>query len=153
MTNPPKKDGPTDLVSELTKAMANASKAIEDAYSQAAEGMRRTNNLNAVRTELERQDAKWGVQNHPNISSVIKDNPELQAKERTSYLADYANHAEFYKELNDKIVKEGEIGWDTILLEEVYEALEQDDTEKLLAELDQVAAVAMAYKASIQRRA
>ncbi|MGL5825583.1 MAG: hypothetical protein ACRCYU_12350 [Nocardioides sp.] len=45
----------------------------------------------------------------------------------------------------------GTMGWDTILQEEVFEALSESNPEKAVAELIQVAAVAVAAADSLRR--
>lgn len=99
-----------------------------------------------VLAERERQVAKWGVQIHPDISTLHGvDNSE-------SILADYEIEANAFKEANDEIVADGTMGWDTILLEEVYEALAESDPVKLREELVQSAAVIFAWLDDLDRR-
>lgn len=92
--------------------------------------------LAEVAIERNRQDTKWGEQNHPN---------------GTGY--------EFYKRLCDDArmaydlqSSSGELTWDTILLEEVYEALTEECQANLRDELLQVAAVAVAWIECIDRK-
>lgn len=91
--------------------------------------------LSEVYDERERQDAKWGQQNHPNgtrASNVIA-----------------ANQA---KALTDAHAKAGTLTWRDILDEEVQEAFAETDPALLRAELVQVAAVATAWVEAIDRR-
>lgn len=88
-----------------------------------------------VRREREAQTDKWGEQNHPDGIT--------QATVITSL-----DLASAYKDLNDH----GDRSWQTILLEEVYEALSETDPDKLREELIQVAAVAMTWAEAINRR-
>lgn len=111
-----------------------------------------------IREERDRQDATWGEQNHPDYDP--HDIPEV-----TRNL--YAFRAERWKEINAQRAAQGgcevsgrsePIGgpctaWDGVLLEEVYEALAEDDPAKLRAELIQVAAVAQQWIEAIDRRA
>lgn len=110
--------------------------------------------LGEIAAERARQDAKWGEQNHPDldphdIDSVVRN--------------EYAFRADRWKEINARRAKDGcEVkhrnpaekctAWDGVLLEEVYEALAEDDPAKLRAELVQVAAVAAAWVEAIDRR-
>lgn len=108
----------------------------------------------AVRAEREEQDAKWGEQNHPDY-----DPHDIPAVMR----GEYAFRADRWKEINARRAERGcEVkhrlpaapctAWDGILLEEVYEALAEENPDKLRAELVQVAAVAQAWAEAIERR-
>ncbi len=94
----------------------------------------------SIDAERERQDKKWGEQNHPIVLL-----PSIDY---------YINRgiAEGLKSSNRQASREGEITWRGILLEEVYEALAEPDPEKCKSELIQVAAVAVAMIESIQRK-
>lgn len=110
--------------------------------------------LGDVRDERVRQDERWGEQHHPDydphdISSVVR--------------GEYAFRAERWKAINAQRADPGcEVkhrrptasctAWDGILLEEVFEALAEEDSAKLRAELVQVAAVACAWVEAIDRR-
>lgn len=95
--------------------------------------------LGEVYNERDEQDKKWGEQNHPM-------SPEgLDATEEAAECAD------FWKVINDLRQKNGQLSWDGILLEEVYEALSEDDPKKIRAELIQVAAVAVAMVECLDR--
>ena len=109
----------------------------------------------AVRDEREAQDRKWGEQNHPDL-----DPHDIAFVTRDVY----AVRAERWKQINTQRAGSGcEVkgrnpaasctAWDGVLLEEVYEALAEDDPAKLRAELIQVAAVAQAWAEAIDRRA
>jgi hypothetical protein len=90
-----------------------------------------------VRREREAQDAKWGEQNHADGTGG----------------AHYRLRADVYREQTVLHAEQGRSFWDSILKEEVYEALAETDPEKLRAELVQVAAVAQAWAEAIDRRA
>lgn len=96
----------------------------------------RTHNvLLAVARERERQNAKWGEQNHPNGTSESFA-PEALVRQRAcerAFANDYGT-------------------WFHILDEEVWEAYAESDPEKLRAELIQVAAVVVAWIEAIDRR-
>lgn len=106
--------------------------------------------LNEIGTERYRQDEKWGEQNHPDIYE--------DSASRRLYYESMARH---WKAKNDARVeaqnakgtpKDRNAGWDGILLEEVFEALAEEDPVRLRAELIQVAAVATNWIESIDRR-
>ena len=99
--------------------------------------------LEEVDAELIRQNEKWGEQNHPLIGADR--DPSIA---RSFYLAAEAEA----KADNDLDVGMGTLGWDGILLEEVYEALAEADPEKAEAELIQVAAVAVQAVLSLRRQ-
>lgn len=92
--------------------------------------------LDDVRFEVERQEKKWGEQNHPDGTSP----------EQFEWMADLAK-------LNcDKLHKERKITWAAVLFEEFYEALAEKATHALREELVQVAAVAVSWIKAIDRR-
>lgn len=95
--------------------------------------------LRAVAEEREAQDAKWGVQNHPDIY-------------RSLYYP--IESAEKAKALTDVRAKVKQISYADILLEEVAEAIEaamEGNKNALIDELVQVAAVAVAWVEKIDR--
>ena len=85
--------------------------------------------------ERERQDAKWGEQNHPDGTGD-----------------GYAAMAGAYHTICDWKHKIGAGAYLDILLEEVFEAAAESDPAKLRTELVQVAAVAVAWVECIDRR-
>lgn len=106
-----------------------------------------------VLTERSAQVEKWGVQYHPAISATVAGTEDIVIRQA---LAEYNDEATRWKSLNDLITSQPEtnylLGWDTILLEEVFEALEAADRPDLLREeLVQVAAVAAAWIENIDR--
>jgi hypothetical protein len=88
-----------------------------------------------VRAELARQDAKWGEQNHPDGTDAI-----------------YASQADELRCTVRGAADLGTLSWRLILLEEVFEALAEEDPEKLLGELLQVEAVTRQWRMAIRRR-
>ena len=94
--------------------------------------------LAAVQSERERQDAKWGEQNHPDGTGGARYARQAMAARRDCQFA----------------ASDPGLGarWDLILLEEVHEALAESDPAALRAELVQVAAVAVAWIGAIDRR-
>jgi uncharacterized protein YdbL (DUF1318 family) len=93
---------------------------------------------NEIAAEREAQVEQWGQQDHPSSQS------ELDAKRAEKN----ANH---WKGVNDTRVQAGTLTWDGILLEEVWEALAEQDPAARRAELIQVAAVAAAEVEAIDR--
>jgi len=93
--------------------------------------------LAEVQNERERQDARWGEQNHPNGTGLNYQRA----------LADEARTA------CDAAFRNGHGTWRHILEEEVAEAAAEKDPSALRAELIQVAAVAVNWVGAIDRRA
>ncbi|WP_431897861.1 hypothetical protein [Nonomuraea sp. bgisy101] len=89
-----------------------------------------------VLAERARQDAKWGEQNHPDGTKQIM----------------YGCLARDWKYIVEAAAAKGKLTWRHVLLEEVYEALAEDDAAKLRAELVQVAATAVCWIEAIDRR-
>lgn len=106
----------------------------------------------AVLAERGRQEALWGEQNHP----------DRMPNEENHWRIKFMHEAEGWKALNATRVNmlnlEGassgqNCAWDGILLEEVYEALAEEDPEKLRTELIQSMAVILNWLECIGRRA
>lgn len=98
--------------------------------------------LDEVFVERIQQDKKWGEQNHPMIGGPL---PEPRRRQ-------WARQADFWKKCNDGRAQSGQMGFDGILLEEVYEALCEADPIKIREELVQVAAVAVSMIEAIDRK-
>ncbi|MEV5140344.1 hypothetical protein AB0K71_05955 [Streptomyces syringium] len=98
--------------------------------------------------ERARQDARFGEQNHPNMSG----DAERQCDARDMF----EEWAQKYRDINaghfDPRDTDRRLDWTGILLEEVYETLAEADPARIRAELVQVAAVACAWIAAIDRR-
>lgn len=90
--------------------------------------------MGEVRQERARQDARWGVQNHPNGTS-----PQFKG------LADSARNA------TRKAASENRVTWMHIAKEEFWEAMAESDRDRLRAELIQLLAVGVAWVESIDR--
>lgn len=86
--------------------------------------------------EMERQDAKWGEQNHPDGTEV----------------SIYKPHADYARSECEKAFAAGKGTWLHILREEVLEAFAEEDREKLKNELLQIAAVCIQWRRAIDRR-
>jgi hypothetical protein len=94
--------------------------------------------LALVAEERARQLEKWGPQSHPDLD------PEFSA----NYVALEASA----KEVNDSKAIAGDATWDTILLEEVFEALTAGTVAERIKELTEVAAVAVAWIEDLRGR-
>ncbi|MFF0143572.1 NUDIX hydrolase [Streptomyces sp. NPDC005227] len=92
--------------------------------------------LAEVQAERERQDTKWGEQNHPDGTG----NKSQQ---------DFADHKRKWCEA---AFGSGYGTWADVLAEEVAEVEAEREPARLRAELVQVAAVAVAWIAAIDRR-
>jgi hypothetical protein len=92
--------------------------------------------LAEVQAERDRQDAQWGEQNHRDGTGALQQVLEAD-KAREACQAAFAR---------------GDGTWMHVLIEEVFEAFAEEDPSKVRAELVQVAAVAVAWIAAIDRR-
>lgn len=100
-----------------------------------------------VQDELNRQDEKWGEQNHPNGTGpdhVMW--PAVAVKVKS-----YGAIADAAKQATDTAAKLGGLTYADILLEEVFEAMAEADAARLRAELIQSAAVCVAWIQKIDR--
>jgi hypothetical protein len=95
----------------------------------------------AIHEEHIRQDEKWGEQNHKMISTDQDHIPGLCRAD-----------AENLRAQNERFSKNGRIGWDTILLEEVYEVFAETEPVRQRAKMVQVAAVAVQIIEYLDRR-
>lgn len=95
--------------------------------------------LAEVAAERSRQETKWGQQNHPNGTG-----------EKTTPMAEIVRGPGHAK-ATDSHAKEGTLTYADIFLEEVFEALAEEDPAKLRTELIQCAAVAVAWAEKIDR--
>lgn len=106
------------------------------------------NVLSEVAAERVRQDAKWGVQDHPSIA------PEVELAGPYTRADHYGMLGEFFARSRCEYrFRMGNGSYADILVEEVSEAICAPDDESRRAELVQVAAVAVAMIESIDRRA
>lgn len=101
--------------------------------------------LNDVFDEVARQDEKWGEQNHPYFSNDGR---------MSVTLTPYPEVEKSFKEFNDRAVSNGTIGWDSILLEELFEALAQAgvNDQEYEYELVHTAAVCVAMVLANRRK-
>ncbi len=93
--------------------------------------------LEEVADERIRQVEKWGVQTRPDGTGGDI----------------YKQAAEVSKAHTDAAAADGSLTWVDILMEEVFEALAEDDPVRLREELIQVAAVAVSWSEDIERKA
>ena len=96
----------------------------------------------AVDQERQAQLAKWGEQHHPDGTA---DGPVLLGRS-------YAVWAQLLRARCQAAADAGEVTWALILLEEVFEALAEDDPAKLRAELVQAGAVIAAWVTDLDTR-
>jgi hypothetical protein len=104
--------------------------------------------LQEVLVERRRQDEKWGVQNHPDVR------PQFEGLDQSDRCRIYEiKTARDAITVTEEAAENGLLSWPDILLEETSEAIEATvDPEALRRELIQVAAVAVAWIESIDRR-
>ncbi len=110
-------------------------KALHAYRDKTAAASRLDRHLELIRRERWAQNDKWGEQNHPDGTTV-----------------QFKGAADQARLVCDLAAREGCLTWTNILLEEVHEALAEEDSAKLHAELIQVAAVATAWAEAIDRR-
>jgi hypothetical protein len=89
---------------------------------------------------MDRQIVLWGIQNHEDTHRKV----DFWRRELSTA-----------RQINTENVEDNTLTWDYILMEEVYEALEQaslGNDEKLEEELLQAAAVIFSWAEAIRRR-
>jgi hypothetical protein len=97
--------------------------------------------LHGVEKEVGRQVELWGEQSHPFRYDNSTDDANY-----------YTWKAEEWKTRNSHRVEYEGVAWSGVLLEEVFEALAEDDPDKQIEELEQVAAVAVSAILDIRRK-
>lgn len=115
-----------------------------EAWQRIAKHRQRIEISDEIIEEAARQEELWGERNYPMVASGIDDNPEDD-------LWFYGYRAEYWRRRNDTRRAQGQIAWDGILLEEVFEALSETDPVKRERELVQVAAVCLSMILSSRR--
>lgn len=98
--------------------------------------------LRLVRQERAQQDVQWGEQNHPDGTG-----PDARWDGET-----FASLAHRTRLHTQAAANAGALTWRNILLEEVMEAMAENDPVQLADELTQVAAVAVAWVEALARR-
>ena len=106
-----------------------------------------------IAAERERQDAKWGEQNHPDGTGcyTVRSGPEALRDDTIGYVR--SCRAEDAKASVEEAVRDRRLTYRHILGEEWREAQAEHDPARLRAELVQVAAVAVAWVEKIDRHA
>lgn len=104
-----------------------------------------------VAAERERQDAKWGEQNHPDGTGgfVVRAGRAVPDSVVEEVRRDRAVGAQ---RACDEAARDGRLTFRHILREEVEEAFAEHDLAALRKELVQVAAVAVSWVEAIDRR-
>lgn len=97
--------------------------------------------LSGVEQEVARHVTLWGHQTHDFRSEMFADDANT-----------YAWSAGDWKTRNSHRVKADQLSWSGILLEEVFEALAEDDLDNQITELTQVAAVCVSAILDIRRK-
>lgn len=97
--------------------------------------------------ERERQFAKWGAQHHPDATGPRQYLADSRGRQRR-----FAEWRDEQRDRTDDMALGGQTWWSDVLLEEVFEALSEDDPDALRKELVQVAAVATAWVEDIDYR-
>lgn len=105
--------------------------------------------LLALNEERDRQDAKWGEQNHPDGTGTGMRPLAGIGLKPTANASAWAAGA---KVSTDELAAAGIVTYSDILLEEIFEALAEHDPEKLRNELVQSAAVIVQWVEAIDRR-
>lgn len=106
-----------------------------------------------VAEERDRQNAKWGEQNHPDGTGP--DSRPLRPEQGFNFMQGNVPASllsDAFKAATDRHAAAGVCTFADILLEEVFEAVAESDPKKLRAELIQVAAVAQQWVEAIDRR-
>jgi len=96
--------------------------------------------LKAIHDERERQDAKWGVQDH-------------EIRTPTHTIEEDKDLARRFREMCDARAHLGIMTWRDIFLEEVFEVFAEESPARQRSELVQVAAVAVSMIECIDRKA
>lgn len=115
--------------------------------------------IEEILAERARQTEKWGVQVHPDGTGRerrhLGDFPHAGSAWGIASItnATALQLSVIATEVTDTAALNGNVTWTDILLEEVFEALAEDDPARLRAELIQVAAVAAQWVEAIDSRA
>ncbi len=88
-----------------------------------------------INEERERQDAKLGVQNHPDGTG-----------------GHYSDDAVVARLRRDEATDRGAVSWAHVLLEEVFESLAERNVDRLRTELVQTAAICVSWLEALDRR-
>lgn len=102
--------------------------------------------LGEVVAERERQDAKWGQQNH--LDGTGDDRHLFRTASRETY----GTLCYLARTMCQHAAEQGTVTFADIFMEEVFEALAESDPAKLRTELIQSAAVLVAWVEAMDRR-
>lgn len=111
--------------------------------------------LDDIREERERQDAKWGQQNHADGTGPETFPLQCGGRNGIEEYEAYSLEVAFKQQCDDRFSRtraDRPGTWTDILLEEVFEVLATRDPADLRTELIQLAAVAAAWVEAIDRR-
>lgn len=106
--------------------------------------------LDAVRDEVFRQLAKWGVQDHPIVSPKVREHAKAVEVD-ASCIVGLPSEAGV-KSAVDMRARDKTLDYTLILLEEFVEAVNADNDDDAYNELIQLAAVAVSAANSIRRK-
>jgi hypothetical protein len=109
--------------------------------------------LYEISAERQRQDQKWGEQNHPDGTGddVLLFHNRVPATSTDTTSPTFGTMAYVARDTTDDMAAQGKVTYADILLEEVFEALAEQDPAKVRKELIQVAAVAVQWVQKIDR--
>lgn len=102
--------------------------------------------------EEQRQDNKWGEQNHPDGTGRTRLPLYLLSDNAIDDTLRAGDLSERFKAETDYKARNKALTWADILLEEIFEALAEDDPKKLREELIQSGAVIAQWIRAIDRR-
>lgn len=105
-----------------------------------------------VWTEMQAQAEQWGEQNHPDGTGAayisLQEYP-IEADMAKTFIEGVASR---YRMATENAAREGKLTWRHIILEEMFEAMAEDDGEKLEKEIVQTLAVGFSWLAARDRR-
>jgi hypothetical protein len=99
--------------------------------------------LDELFTEREKQDEKWGEQNHP-IRWPASDEKDRAYYQRMADAWKFTNASRVQVANERDKTPDRNCAWDGVALEELFEALAESDPAKIRAELVQAGAVVVA---------
>lgn len=101
--------------------------------------------LSEVILERKAQDEKWGTQNH-----IFRGGEDVLFNDIST---SYRERRNYWRGVTDRRAALDQDRWDSIILEEVFEALAEENEQKARVELVQSAAVIISAIECIDRRA
>lgn len=103
--------------------------------------------LDEIAAERARQHRKWREQNHPDGTG-----PDTRPLHGVYHDSRAKHLADLFSAITDAAALVGAVTWRDIFLEEVFEAVAEEDPARLRVELIQAAAVATQWAEAIDRR-